>query len=131
MSTFASRTTTTPCSQRWHIGHIQLHGGSVTERVYGDAEATAELFTGDGWLRTGDCGVFVDGKLVITGRQKDIIIVNGQNYYPHDIEEIVAQLSTVSTSTRSSSPAQRRKAGRPKSWLPSSCTGRALDDFGR
>jgi acyl carrier protein len=34
----------------------------------------------------------VDGKLVITGRQKDIIIVNGQNYYPHDIEEIVAQL---------------------------------------
>jgi acyl-CoA synthetase (AMP-forming)/AMP-acid ligase II/acyl carrier protein len=75
-----------------HIGHIQLQGGSVTKRVYGDAEATAELFTEDGWLRTGDCGVVVDGSLVITGRQKDIIIVNGQNYYPHDIEEIVAQL---------------------------------------
>jgi acyl-CoA synthetase (AMP-forming)/AMP-acid ligase II/acyl carrier protein len=67
-------------------------GDSVTERVYGDAEATAELFTDDGWLRTGDCGVFVDGDLVITGRQKDVIIVNGQNYYPHDIEEIIAQL---------------------------------------
>ncbi len=51
-----------------------------------------QLFTADGWLRTGDCGVFVDGQLVITGRQKDIIIVNGQNYYPHDIEEIVARL---------------------------------------
>ena len=75
-----------------HIGHIQLHGGSVTERIYGDADATNELFTTDGWLRTGDCGVVVDGKLVITGRQKDIIIINGQNYYPHDIEEIVAQL---------------------------------------
>ena len=75
-----------------HIGHIQLHGGSMTERVYGDAAATAELFTEDGWLRSGDCGVMVDGSLVITGRQKDIIIVNGQNYYPHDIEEIVAQL---------------------------------------
>ena len=75
-----------------HIGHIQLQGGSVTQQVYGDAEATAELFTEDGWLRTGDCGVVVDGSLVITGRQKDIIIVNGQNYYPHDIEEIVAQL---------------------------------------
>ncbi len=73
------------------IGHIQLAGGSVTERVYGDDEATASLFTADGWLRTGDCGVVVDGDLVITGRQKDIIIVNGQNYYPHDIEEIVAQ----------------------------------------
>ncbi len=74
------------------VGNIQLHGGSVTERIYGDPSATKELFTDDGWLRTGDCGVFVDEQLVITGRQKDIIIVNGQNYYPHDIEEIVARL---------------------------------------
>jgi len=74
------------------VGNIQLHGGSVTELIYGDKSATTELFTGDGWLRTGDCGVFVEGQLVITGRQKDIIIVNGQNYYPHDIEEIVARL---------------------------------------
>jgi acyl carrier protein len=74
------------------VGNIQLHGGSVTERIYGDKSATTELFTADGWLRTGDCGVFVEGQLVITGRQKDIIIVNGQNYYPHDIEEIVARL---------------------------------------
>jgi acyl-CoA synthetase (AMP-forming)/AMP-acid ligase II/acyl carrier protein len=74
------------------VGNIQLRGGSVTERIYGDEAATAALFTADGWLRTGDCGVCVDGDLVITGRQKDIIIVNGQNYYPHDIEEIVAQI---------------------------------------
>jgi acyl-CoA synthetase (AMP-forming)/AMP-acid ligase II/acyl carrier protein len=74
------------------IGNIQLRGASVTERIYGDDEATARLVTEDGWLRTGDCGVFVDDQLVITGRQKDIIIVNGQNYYPHDIEEIVAQV---------------------------------------
>ena len=74
------------------VGNIQLLGGSVTEKVYGDDAATAELFTSDGWLRTGDCGVFVDQQLVITGRQKDIIIINGQNYYPHDIEEIIAGL---------------------------------------
>ncbi len=74
------------------VGHIQLQGGSVTERIYADEAATAALFSGDGWLRTGDVGVVVDGQLVITGRQKDIIIVNGQNYYPHDIEEIVATL---------------------------------------
>lgn len=74
------------------VGNIQLRGGSVTEHIYGDESATAELFTNDGWLRTGDCGVFADEQLVITGRQKDIIIVNGQNYYPHDIEEIVARL---------------------------------------
>ncbi|MDJ0698968.1 MAG: non-ribosomal peptide synthetase [Woeseiaceae bacterium] len=77
------------------VGHIQLRGGSVTERVYGDDEATAALFTADGWLRTGDVGVLVDGELVITGRQKDIIIVNGQNYYPHDIEEIAAGLDEL------------------------------------
>ncbi len=74
------------------VGNIQLRGGSVTERIYGDTSATSALFTEDGWLRTGDCGMFVDEQLVITGRQKDIIIVNGQNYYPHDIEEIVARL---------------------------------------
>jgi acyl-CoA synthetase (AMP-forming)/AMP-acid ligase II/acyl carrier protein len=74
------------------IGNIQLQGDSVTERIYGDADATTELFTEDGWLRTGDCGLIADEQLVITGRQKDIIILNGQNYYPHDIEEIVARL---------------------------------------
>ncbi len=74
------------------VGNIQLRGASVTDRIYGDPEATDALFTEDGWLRTGDCGVFVDGQLVITGRQKDIIIVNGQNYYPHDIEEIIAEI---------------------------------------
>jgi acyl-CoA synthetase (AMP-forming)/AMP-acid ligase II/acyl carrier protein len=74
------------------VGNIQLFGGSITERIYGDAATTEELFTSDGWLRTGDCGVFVDGDLVITGRSKDIIIVNGQNYYPHDIEEIAAEV---------------------------------------
>jgi acyl-CoA synthetase (AMP-forming)/AMP-acid ligase II/acyl carrier protein len=72
------------------VGNIQLLGGSITTRIYGDEAATVEIFTEDGWLQTGDCGVIVDGELVITGRSKDIIIVNGQNYYPHDIEEIAA-----------------------------------------
>jgi acyl-CoA synthetase (AMP-forming)/AMP-acid ligase II/acyl carrier protein len=74
------------------VGNIQLKGASVTEHIYGDADATAELFSSDGWLRTGDCGVLVDEQLVVTGRSKDIIIVNGQNYYPHDIEEIAARV---------------------------------------
>ena len=74
------------------VGNIQLQGGNITQRIYGDAAATEELFSADAWLRTGDCGVFVDDQLVITGRSKDIIIVNGQNYYPHDIEEIAAEV---------------------------------------
>ena len=74
------------------VGHIHLKGDSITGGLYHNDAANASLFTADGWLRTGDCGVFVDGELVITGRSKDIIIVNGQNYYPHDIEEIIADV---------------------------------------
>lgn len=77
------------------VGNIQVRGANVTGGLYGDDAGTAALFTADGWLRTGDCGVFVDGGLVITGRAKDIIIVNGQNYYPHDIEEIIADIEEL------------------------------------
>ena len=74
------------------VGHIQASGKNVTEGIYGDPDAESALFTPDGWLRTGDVGLIEDGELVITGRSKDIIIVNGQNYYPHDLEEIIARV---------------------------------------
>lgn len=74
------------------VGNIQARGGSIAAGLYNDPAAEAEIFAEDHWLRTGDVGVIDDGELVITGRSKDIIIVNGQNYYPHDIEEIVALL---------------------------------------
>jgi acyl-CoA synthetase (AMP-forming)/AMP-acid ligase II/acyl carrier protein len=74
------------------VGNIQVRGTSVTNGIYGDPAADAALFTADGWLRTGDVGVIDDGDLVITGRSRDIIIVNGQNYYPHDLEDIVAKV---------------------------------------
>ena len=77
------------------VGHIQLRGGSVCSGLYNNDEAEPEMFTGDGWLRTGDCGIFSGGSLYITGRSKDIIIVNGQNYYPHDIEEVIATLDDL------------------------------------
>jgi len=77
------------------VGNIHIRGENVTTGIYNDEAAGKALFAGEGWLRTGDCGVVVDGELVITGRSKDIIIVNGQNYYPHDIEEIIAQLDDL------------------------------------
>ena len=77
------------------VGNIQANGTNITRGLYGDDATATELFTEDRWLRTGDCGVIVDGDLVITGRSKDIIIVNGQNYYPHDIEEIIAQVDSL------------------------------------
>ena len=70
------------------IGEVQLRGPNVTAGYYNDAEATRELFTTDGWLRTGDLGFLYKGQVVITGRLKDIIFVNGQNFYPHDLEAV-------------------------------------------
>jgi iturin family lipopeptide synthetase A len=77
------------------VGHIQINGLNVASGIYNDSESEIALFTDDDWLRSGDCGVIVDDDLVITGRSKDLIIVNGQNYYPHDIEEIVVQIDDL------------------------------------
>ena len=77
------------------VGNIQIRGANVTTGVYQDPQRTAEIFCQGEWLRTGDCGVVVDGELIVTGRAKDIIIINGQNYYPHDIEEIVARIDEL------------------------------------
>ncbi|MCK4261085.1 MAG: AMP-binding protein, partial [Halanaerobiales bacterium] len=70
------------------IGYIQIKGDNVTKGYYNNPKATNKVQMGDGWLNTGDIGFVVDKRLTITGRAKDIIFVNGQNYYPHDIERI-------------------------------------------
>jgi acyl-CoA synthetase (AMP-forming)/AMP-acid ligase II len=76
-----------------HVGHIHISGDNVTKGYYENPDANAKNFTapdsdGKCWLRTGDLGMMQGGKLYITGRAKEIIFVNGQNYYPHDIESI-------------------------------------------
>ncbi|SVA13392.1 uncharacterized protein METZ01_LOCUS66246 [marine metagenome] len=73
------------------IGHIQIRGDNVTSKIYNDPKTSKEMFTSDQWLKTGDYGFKIGNELVITGRLKEIIIINGQNYYPHDIEEIITQ----------------------------------------
>ncbi|MBE0339227.1 aminotransferase class III-fold pyridoxal phosphate-dependent enzyme, partial [Paenibacillus sp. 23TSA30-6] len=77
------------------IGHTQIRGKNVTAGYYNNPEATAKVKTEDGWLITGDLGFMRNGRLVITGRAKDIIFVNGQNVYPHDIERIAEELDGV------------------------------------
>jgi len=69
------------------VGHVLIRGDNVT-RGYNGAVA-ADSFTTDGWLRTGDLGLEIDGELVVTGRHKELIFSNGENCYPHDIENIV------------------------------------------
>ena len=70
------------------IGHVHMTGDNVTRGYFEDPAANAAAFTADGWLRTGDLGLRHGGDLYISGRAKEIIFVNGQNYYPHDLEGI-------------------------------------------
>ncbi len=74
-----------------HIGKVWCSGPSVMHSYFRDPEATAECMV-DGWLDTGDMGYLVDGYLFIVGRAKDMIIINGKNHWPQDIEWAVEQL---------------------------------------
>jgi len=71
-----------------HVGHILIRGASVTRGYFGDPEATALAVGADGWVDTGDLGFLHEAALYIAGRSKEIIFVNGQNYYPYDLENI-------------------------------------------
>ncbi len=73
-------------------GHIQIRGDNVTAGYFDNAAANAALKTADGWTRTGDLGAVLDGDLFVAGRAKEIIFVNGQNYYPHDLESLALDL---------------------------------------
>jgi acyl-CoA synthetase (AMP-forming)/AMP-acid ligase II/acyl carrier protein len=70
------------------IGHVHITGDNVTRGYYEDSQANVAAFSADGWLRTGDLGLMHEGELYISGRAKEVIFVNGQNYYPHDLEAI-------------------------------------------
>lgn len=68
-----------------HVGELRLRGPSVMPGYWSDTDLTTRAFAG-GWLRTGDLGYLADGKVHICGRSKEVIIVNGRNYYPQDLE---------------------------------------------
>lgn len=67
------------------VGELRIRGPSVMRGYWDDDELNAKAFAG-GWLRTGDLGYLAGGKVHICGRSKEVIIVNGRNYYPQDLE---------------------------------------------
>jgi fatty-acyl-CoA synthase len=73
------------------IGKVWCRGKSVMHSYFRNPEATEECLVG-GWLDTGDMGYLADGYLFIVGRAKDMIIINGKNLWPQDIEWAVEQL---------------------------------------
>jgi len=77
-------------------GEIWVRSPGVMQGYYNNPEATAQVLSPDGWLRTGDLGfVDADGLLYITGRVKDLIILGGENVIPGDVEEIVDHVPGV------------------------------------
>src|SRR3546814_13372594 len=69
-----------------HVGRIVVRGPSVMDGYFNDPAATAAVTTPDGWLDTGDLGYMIDGRLVVTGRRKDLVILNGLHIWPPDVE---------------------------------------------
>lgn len=95
------------------VGEIWLHGNNVGRGYFGREDETRRVFgnklqsrlevgshaegapDNGSWLATGDLGVYVDGELYLPGRIKDLIIIDGRNHYPHDIETTVSEASTA------------------------------------
>jgi fatty-acyl-CoA synthase len=83
------------CLPERHCGAIHVRGPSVMNGYLGQPEASHKVLSEDGWLNTGDLGYMVDDSIYVTGRQKDLIIVNGRNVWPQDLEHIAEQQPEV------------------------------------
>jgi acyl-CoA synthetase (AMP-forming)/AMP-acid ligase II len=86
-------TSATPLAEG-KVGEIRLAGPSVMKGYWEDTERTRDSFAGT-MLRTGDLGFLHDGHLFICGRSKEVVIVNGRNYYPQDMEWEAAKVQGV------------------------------------
>ncbi len=81
------------------IGEVQVRGANVCKGYWRQPEKTADAFTPDGWLRTGDLGLREpDGYFTLKGRSKDLIISGGYNVYPPEVELVLADHPAVAAS---------------------------------
>ncbi|WP_432398388.1 acyl-CoA synthetase [Pseudarthrobacter sp. L19] len=78
------------------VGEIQIKGPNVIREYWNRPEATAESYTPDGWFKSGDMGYTDDdGFVFISDRLKDMIISGGENIYPAEVEQVIAELDAV------------------------------------
>lgn len=80
-----------------HSGTIYVRGPSMMSGYFNESELTNHHLSADGWFNTGDVGYRVGDRLVITGRSKDLMIVNGRNIWPQDLEYIAEQQPGIRT----------------------------------
>lgn len=74
------------------VGQIEIKGDNVTAQYYNNPEASARCIDDEGWLNTEDLGFMKNGRLVFANRIKEMIIVGGVNYFPHDIEKAIMRV---------------------------------------
>ncbi len=79
------------------IGHFHVKGEAVTAGYYKNPEAN-QVFLAEGWFDTGDLGFIADGELVLTGRAKESLIINGANFYNSEIEAVIEEIKGISIS---------------------------------
>jgi fatty-acyl-CoA synthase len=77
-----------------NVGEIVFRGPSVTQGYCDNPEATRQTYR-NGWLHTGDLGFMCEGELFVAGRSKDMIIMNGRNYFPQDVEWAVETVNGI------------------------------------
>jgi fatty-acyl-CoA synthase len=85
-------------------GTLYVRGPSVMSGYFGNAEATREVLSPDGWLNTGDIAYLVGSNVVIIGRSKDVIIINGRNILPQDIEYLAESQPEIRTGDATAFP---------------------------
>jgi fatty-acyl-CoA synthase len=83
------------------VGTLFVRGSSVMTGYFEDAETTREVLSPDGWLDTGDLAYRVGHSLYVTGRAKDMNIINGRNIWPQDLEYVAETQPEVRTGNAS------------------------------
>lgn len=81
--------------EEYHVGHYQIRGPNVTNGYYQQRELNQSVFSEDGWFDSGDNGFIAEGNLYLVGRTKEMLIVNGKNYFCHEIEEQLEQIEGI------------------------------------
>src|SRR5262249_53908777 len=76
------------------VGEIRIKGPSLMTRYWEDDAQTKQAFA-SGWLKTGGLGFLHEGRLYVCGRNKEVIITNGRNFYPQDIEWEASRVAGV------------------------------------
>ena len=80
-----------------HCGTLYLRGSSVMSGYFGNPKSTQAVLSEDGWLNTGDLAYQIGSSVVITGREKDMIIIHGRNIWPQDIEYLAELQPEIGT----------------------------------